>query len=93
MLRSTGHYLVRAALPPVSMMSRLPSATDKLIDAQHNERTGVHGHGGLSSSDPLIDGDGSLRKEAFMPSEQFVHYTDADTCREADFLIQFHVHV
>ncbi len=32
-------------------------------------------------------------EEAFMPSEEFVHYTDADACREADFLIQFHVYV
>ena len=28
-----------------------------------------------------------------MASEQFVRYTDADSCREADFLIQFHVYV
>ncbi len=27
-----------------------------------------------------------------MPSEQFVHYTDADACREAYFLIQFYVY-
>jgi len=41
----------------------------------------------------FVDGDDSLREEAFMPSEQFVHYTDADPSREADFLIQFHVYV
>lgn len=41
----------------------------------------------------FIDRHDALRKETLMPSEQLVHYSDDDASCEADFPIEFHVHV
>lgn len=41
----------------------------------------------------LVDWDISLRKEAFVLPQQFVHYTNADASREAHLFIEFHINI